>query len=69
MSLVNINQRISELRRILDDLRTQRVQKELEISSIENQALRQRLQDSLDNILMQILDREMELQDFETSAD
>lgn len=65
----NVNQRINELRRILSDLRTQRVQKELEISSIENQALRQRLQDSLDNILMQILDREMELQDLESAAE
>lgn len=57
--------RIDDLRRQLNDLRTQRIQKELEISKIENQALRQRLQDSLDNIMGQILDREMELQDLQ----
>lgn len=55
--------RVEDLRRQLSDLRTQRIQKEAEISKIENQALRQRLQDSLDNIMGQILDREMELQD------
>lgn len=65
MSQESINMRIDDLRRQLNDLRTQRIQKELEISKIENQALRQRLQDSLDNIMGQILDREMELQDLQ----
>lgn len=60
----SINARINELRRQLNDLRNQRIQKEQEISSIGNQALRQRLQESLDNILGQIIDREIELQDF-----
>lgn len=64
MSQESINARISELRRQLNELRNQRIQKEQEISSIENQALRQRLQESLDNILGQIIDREIELQDF-----
>lgn len=65
MSQESINLRISELRRQLNDLRTQRIQKELEIQSIDNQALRQRLQDSLDNVMVQILDRELELQDLQ----
>lgn len=67
MSQETINMRVAELRRQLNDLSQQRVQKELEISSIENQALRQRLQDSLDNILGQILDREIELADLQTN--
>lgn len=66
LSQESINERISELRRQLNDLRNQRIQKEQEILSIENQALRQRLQDSLDNILSQILDREMEMQEYQS---
>lgn len=50
----------------MNDLRNQRITKEQEILSIENQALRQRLQDSLDNILGQILDREMEMQEYQS---
>lgn len=67
MSQESISMRVIELRRQLNDLSQQRVQKELEIASIENQALRQRLQDSLDNILGQILDREIELADLQTN--
>lgn len=61
LSKENIQARIEELRQELIDLRTQRVQKEQEISSIQNQTLRQRLQDTLDNLLSQILDKEMEV--------
>lgn len=66
LSQAAINLRISDLRRQLNDLRNQRIHKEQEISSIENQALRQRLQDSLDTILGQILDREMEMQHYQS---
>lgn len=66
LSQESINERISDLRRQLNDLRNQRITKEQEILSIENQALRQRLQDSLDNILSQILDREMEMQEYQS---
>ncbi len=66
LSQESINERISDLRRQLNDLRNQRITKEQEIVSIENQALRQRLQDSLDNILSQILDREMEMQEYQS---
>lgn len=66
LSQESINERISDLRRTLSDLRAQRATKEQEIASIENQALRQRLQDSLENILGQILDREMELQEYQS---
>lgn len=65
MSQETINLRIAKIRRELNDLRNQRTQKDQEISSIENQALRSRMQDALDNIISQILDRELELQDLQ----
>lgn len=52
---------MNELKRELNDLKTQRLQKEQEIASIENQTLRLRLQDNLDNLLSQTLDKEMEV--------
>lgn len=61
-----IQGKISDLRRQLNDLRDQRIAKEQEISSIENETLRQRMQDALDNILSQILDKEMEMQDYQS---
>lgn len=66
MTQDEIHSKIAEIRRILDDLHNQRIAKEQEISSIENETLRQRMQDALDNILSQILDREMEKQDYQS---
>ncbi|XP_031624626.1 transcription initiation factor TFIID subunit 7-like [Contarinia nasturtii] len=66
MSQNEIQSKISDLRRQLDDLRDQRIAKEQEISSIENETLRARMQDALDNILGQILDKEMELQEYQS---
>lgn len=66
LSREEINSKISDLRRQLNDLRNQRIQKEQEISQIQNQTLRQRMQDSLDNILSQILDKEMEMQEYQS---
>ncbi|XP_059614595.1 transcription initiation factor TFIID subunit 7 [Phlebotomus argentipes] len=57
--------RISELRQQLDELRLQRMQKEQEISSIENQTLRQRMQDTLDSVVRQIHSKELEVQELE----
>lgn len=59
-----INSKINEIRRQLNDLRDQRIQKEQEISSIENETLRQRMQDALDNILGQIVDKQMIMDDY-----
>ncbi|EAT41947.1 AAEL006462-PA, partial [Aedes aegypti] len=53
--------RMYELRRQLSDLKSQRIQKEQEIRTIENQTLRQRLQDNLDSLLSQIVEKEMEV--------
>ncbi|XP_031623539.1 transcription initiation factor TFIID subunit 7-like [Contarinia nasturtii] len=61
-----IQGKIADLRRQLNDLCDQRIAKEQEISSIENETLRARMQDALDNILSQIIEREMELQDYQS---
>lgn len=66
MTQDEIQGKIADLRRQLNDLRDQRIAKEQEISSIENETLRQRMQDALDNILSQILDKEMEMQDYQS---
>lgn len=44
----------------------QRSQKLQEIAGIQNQTLRQRLQDNLDNLVNQINDKEVELNDLES---
>lgn len=62
---VNNNARIYELQRQISDLKAQRNQKEQEIRTIENQTLRQRLQDKLDSLLMEIEDKEKEIQDLQ----
>lgn len=58
--------RINDLRQLLVDLKMQRSQKLAEISGIQNQTLRQRLQDNLDNLVNQINDKEAELIDLES---
>ncbi|XP_050067299.1 transcription initiation factor TFIID subunit 7 [Anopheles maculipalpis] len=62
----NNNARIYELQRQISDLKTQRNQKEQEIRTIENQTLRQRLQDKLDSLLMEIHDKEKEIHDLQS---
>lgn len=61
----SLSSRMYELRRQLSELKSQRIQKEQEIRTIENQTLRQRLQDNLDSLLSQIVEKEMEIQDLE----
>ncbi|XP_055590532.1 transcription initiation factor TFIID subunit 7 [Uranotaenia lowii] len=53
--------RLYEARRQLNELKTQKNQKEQEIRTMENQTLRQRLQDKLDQLLSQIVEKEMEV--------
>uniref|UniRef100_A0A182PUG9 TAFII55 protein conserved region domain-containing protein n=1 Tax=Anopheles epiroticus TaxID=199890 RepID=A0A182PUG9_9DIPT len=62
----NNNARIYELQRQISDLKTQRNQKEQEIRTIENQTLRQRLQDKLDSLLLEIQDKEKEILDLQS---
>lgn len=57
----SLDTRINDLKLLLVDLKMQRSQKEQKISGIQNQTLRQRLQDNLDNLVNQINDKEAEL--------
>lgn len=60
-----VNSKIADIKRQISELHSQQEQKQQEISSIENETLRQRVQDALDNILTQILEKELELNDYE----
>lgn len=66
MTQEEIQGKIADLRRQLNDLRDQRIAKEQEIPSIENETLRQRMQDALENILSQTIEKEMEVHGFES---
>ncbi|KAF6204783.1 hypothetical protein GE061_018945 [Apolygus lucorum] len=59
----SIRARLEDLTRELADIRVRRDQQELEVSHIENHALRQRFQDILDSLLQQQLDKEQEFQE------
>lgn len=60
-----INMKILEMRKQCDDLKVQQNQKSLEISNIQNPTLKQRLQETVDNLLSQIVEKEMEIQDYQ----
>ncbi|XP_052862276.1 transcription initiation factor TFIID subunit 7 [Anopheles cruzii] len=64
-NVVNNSARIYELQRQMSDLKAQRNQKEQEIRTIENRTLRQRLQEKLDSLLMEIVDKEKEIYDLQ----
>lgn len=55
--------RKEQLEAELPELRARCQQQELEISNLENQALRQRFQEKLDNMLTELLQKEQEFQD------
>lgn len=65
MSREQITGRLTDLRRQCDDLKIQQAQKAQEISSIQNPTLRQRMQETLDNVLSQIYEKEMEMQELQ----
>lgn len=65
LSQDEVHNKIADIRRQLNELRVQQAQKEQEVSSIENETLRQRMQDAVDNILSQMLDKELELEDYQ----
>lgn len=65
MRVDQIQSKISELRRQLDDIKAQHSQKAKEISSIQNPTLRQRMQDTVDNLASQMLEKELEIKDYE----
>lgn len=65
MSTEDIHNKIAELRRQLEDTKAQHSQKAKEISSIQNPTLRQRMQDTVDNLASKMLEKELELKDYE----
>lgn len=65
MSSEQIVTKITELRRQHEDLKIQQAQKAQEISSIQNPTLKQRMQETLDNLLSQMLEKEMEIKTYE----
>ena len=62
----DLSARINDLEHQVTELKTQKVQKEIEISSIENETLRKRLQDNLDSLVDQIRDKELEIQQIQS---
>ncbi|XP_063703512.1 transcription initiation factor TFIID subunit 7 [Culicoides brevitarsis] len=62
----DVNVRINDLEQQVTELKQQKIQKELEISSIENETLRKRLQDNLDSLGDQIREKESEIQNLQS---
>ncbi|KAF5286704.1 hypothetical protein FQA39_LY16187 [Lamprigera yunnana] len=60
-----IESRLEELDADLAELKARRLQQELEIENLENLALRQRLQDILDRLLQEQLEKEQEQYDLQ----
>uniref|UniRef100_A0A1A9V0E7 TAFII55 protein conserved region domain-containing protein n=1 Tax=Glossina austeni TaxID=7395 RepID=A0A1A9V0E7_GLOAU len=65
MRVEQIRAKISELRRHLNEIKAQHSQKAQEISSIQNPTLRQRMQETLDNLASQMIEKELEIKDYE----
>uniref|UniRef100_A0A336MW45 CSON008668 protein n=1 Tax=Culicoides sonorensis TaxID=179676 RepID=A0A336MW45_CULSO len=63
----DISARLNDLEQQVTELKQQKIQKELEISSIENETLRKRLQDNLDSLVDQIREKESEIQQLQTN--
>lgn len=61
----DIQLKINELQKQVSDLKVQQCQKENEISSIQNSTLRIRMQETLDNISSQIIEKELEIRDYQ----
>ncbi|KAL7736078.1 hypothetical protein ACLKA6_003815 [Drosophila palustris] len=60
-----IHEKINQLTRQIGELKAQQSQKSTEIASIQNATLKQRMQETLDNLYTQVIERELELKDFE----
>lgn len=60
-----IHEKINQLTRQISELKAQQSQKSTEIASIQNATLKQRMQETLDNLYTQVIERELELKDFE----
>lgn len=60
-----VHEKINQLTRQISELKAQQAQKSTEIASIQNATLKQRMQETLDNLYTQVIERELELKDFE----
>lgn len=60
-----VREKISQLTRQISELKAQQSQKSMEIASIQNATLKSRMQETLDNLYTQVIERELELKDFE----
>lgn len=60
-----VHEKINQLMRQISELKAQQAQKSTEIASIQNATLKQRMQETLDNLYTQVIERELELKDFE----
>ncbi|EDW02642.1 transcription initiation factor TFIID subunit 7 [Drosophila grimshawi] len=60
-----IHDKVNQLTRQISELKAQQSQKSTEIASIQNATLKQRMQETLDNLYTQVIERELELKDFE----
>ncbi|XP_055383075.1 transcription initiation factor TFIID subunit 7 [Condylostylus longicornis] len=65
LSKDEIKTKILDLRQQCDELKNQQNQKQTEISSIQNPTLKQRLQDVMDNLLSQIVEKELQIQEYQ----
>lgn len=54
-----VQQKINQLTRQIRELKAQQVQKSTEIASIQNATLKQRMQETLDNLYTQVIEREL----------
>lgn len=61
----DIQLKVNELQKQVSGLKVQQGQKENEISSIQNSTLRIRMQETLDNISSQIIEKELEIRDYQ----
>ncbi|KAH8295362.1 hypothetical protein KR018_010413 [Drosophila ironensis] len=60
-----VREKIIQLTRQISDIKAQQLQKSTEIASIQNATLKSRMQETLDNLYTQVIEKELELKDFE----
>ncbi|XP_037945870.1 transcription initiation factor TFIID subunit 7 [Teleopsis dalmanni] len=60
-----IRRKINELQGQINDLKMLKAQKSQEIAAIQNQTLKQRMSETVENLLSQIIEKEMQIKSFE----
>lgn len=62
----HIKRKIQELENEIENIHTQRVAQQMEMNNIENNALRQRFQNLIDDFIQQELNKKRELEELKT---